>query len=91
MTYAATFFCQEHPFPLATNRTPPIGMPIVAFGTNGEMASMDDVKPIVFRDSHGLPLVPDWKHHELRRAYYAATTFMDRQIGKVEKMECNDM
>jgi iduronate 2-sulfatase len=28
-------------------------------------------------------MVPDWKQHELRRAYYAAASFMDQQIGRI--------
>ena len=74
---------QIDPFPLAKNRTPPVGMPSIAFGENGEISGMDDVKPLVYKDALGFPLVPDWKHHELRRAYYAATSFMDSQIGRV--------
>ena len=74
---------QANPFPLATNRTPPVGMPSVAFGTNGEIAGMTDVQHLMIHGKDGHPLVPDWKQHELRRAYYAATTFMDAQIGRV--------
>eukprot|EP00054_Salpingoeca_dolichothecata_P035008 m.4292 g.4292 ORF g.4292 m.4292 type:complete len:519 (-) comp4965_c0_seq1:67-1623(-) len=67
---------------LAEHRHPPAGMPHVAFGTNGEIAGMQDVHPIM-DSSSGYPLVPDWKHYELRRAYYAAVTFMDSQLGRV--------
>ena len=30
-----------------------------------------------------VPLLPDWKHYELRRGYYASVTFVDAQIGKL--------
>ena len=30
-----------------------------------------------------VPLLPDWKHYELRRGYYACVTFVDAQIGKL--------
>ena len=30
----------------------------------------------------GIPL-PDWKSVETRRAYYAAVSFMDSQVGKL--------
>ena len=30
-----------------------------------------------------MPLLPDYKHYELRRGYYAAVTFVDAQVGKL--------
>ena len=30
-----------------------------------------------------VPLLPDWKHYELRRGYYASVTFVDAQVGKL--------
>ena len=38
--------------------------------------------------------IPDWKTKELRRAYYAATTFADYQLGlvldKIKEMGLED-
>jgi len=65
---------------LAAHRTPPSGMPKLAFGDNGEMVAMDDI-PV--DDSSGYPLVVDWKQHELRMAYYSSVDFMDKSVGRV--------
>lgn len=67
---------------IATHRDPPKDMPDVAFGTNGEMCGMDDVR--CEKDARGFPIVPDArKHEEYRKAYYAVVSFMDAQVGRV--------
>lgn len=67
---------------LAKHRHPPPGMPSMAWSGNGEIKGMDDVHPVM-SNSSGFDLVPDWKQFELRRAYYAAVSFMDSQLGLV--------
>ena len=66
---------------LAQHRMPPKDMPRVAFSQNGEMCGMDDVQ--CEKDENGYELVPESRHAELRRAYYAAVSFMDSQLGRV--------
>ena len=56
------------------------GMPKAAFTGNGEICGMDDVDCAT---QGGYKLVPEAKHEELRKAYYAVVTFMDSQLGKV--------
>lgn len=70
----------QAPLALAKHRLPPGGMPEVAFGDNGEICGMDGVH---CNASQGFNLVPEAKHLELRRAYAAAVSFMDSQLGKV--------
>eukprot|EP00040_Diaphanoeca_grandis_P028557 m.165590 g.165590 ORF g.165590 m.165590 type:complete len:742 (-) comp31389_c0_seq4:22-2247(-) len=75
---------------IATHRTPPLGMPAVAFGTNGEMCGMDDVT--CFTNVSHVPLLPDYRHAEMRRAYYSVVTFMDSQVGRVlDALDDNDL
>jgi len=71
--------------PLASNRTPSVDVPLVSLGNNGEMSGMDDVKTTMIPSRFGgeFRMVPDWKQHELRRAYYAAASFMDQQLGRI--------
>jgi arylsulfatase A-like enzyme len=68
--------------PLAKHRTPPAGMPPVAFSGNGEICGMSDVT-CVKDDVTGFKLVPEDKHLELRRAYASVVSFMDAQLGIV--------
>ena len=80
---------------LAKHRQPPIGMPQPAFCPYGSMRTFQDTeKGAMFVSSSELsspaasgtftvPLLPDWKHYELRRGYYASVTFVDAQIGKL--------
>ena len=58
---------------IAKHRTPPEGMPKVAFGNNGELCSMDDVT--CEKNSDGLPVLPDARHAEMRRAYRGFAIF----------------
>lgn len=41
------------------------------------------MQPTSVSPGFNVSLVPDWKQHELRRAYYAAVSFMDSQLGVV--------
>ena len=67
---------------LAAHRTPPSGMPKLAFGDNGEMVAMDDI-PV--DDSSGYPLVADWKQHELRCVHVCAGS---AQNGTHRRLDC---
>eukprot|EP00041_Stephanoeca_diplocostata_P033162 m.1087975 g.1087975 ORF g.1087975 m.1087975 type:complete len:725 (+) comp24285_c0_seq20:131-2305(+) len=66
---------------IAKHRTPPEGMPTIAFGSNGELCSMDDVQ--CEKRNDGLQFLPDARHAEMRRAYYSVVQFMDSQLGRV--------
>ena len=81
---------------LAQHRTPPVGMPEPAFCEYGSMRTFEDTdKGAMFINSSELSspatpgksfqvkLLPDWKHYELRRGYYAAVSFVDAQVGKL--------
>jgi len=75
---------------IATHRTPPTGMPKVAFGSNGELCSMDDVT--CYKNVSNVPLLPDARHAEMRRAYYSVVSFMDSQLGRVlDALESNQL
>eukprot|EP01065_Artemidia_motanka_P008387 TRINITY_DN14215_c0_g1_i1.p1 TRINITY_DN14215_c0_g1~~TRINITY_DN14215_c0_g1_i1.p1 ORF type:complete len:539 (+),score=166.32 TRINITY_DN14215_c0_g1_i1:50-1618(+) len=77
---------------LAPHRVPPVGVPPVAMQTvieswsEGEYTDLTEMaKGEPF--SRGFPLdnttVPNWKALQMRRAYWAATSFTDRNIGVV--------
>jgi iduronate 2-sulfatase len=80
---------------LAKHRTPPRDMPQPAFCPYGSMRVFEDTnKGGIFQPSPPLsspaangtftvPLLPDWKHYELRRGYQAAVSFVDAQVGKL--------
>lgn len=69
---------------LAAHRLPPEGMPPSGWSYNGEIRSCDDMGPWVNNSLPGyLGLINDGKHAELRRAYYAAVTATDVQVGRV--------
>ena len=57
---------------LPTHKTPPLGMPSIAFHFTDEKAHVDPWSPI---DDNGM--------RKARRAYYAAVTGMDRKLGKL--------
>lgn len=74
---------------IAANRAPPAGAPAEAFSGNGEICGMDGV---TCKNVGGYQLIPDAKHAELRRAYYAAVSFMDSQLLRVlDAVEANDL
>jgi len=70
--------------PLAAHRAPPPGMPPAGWCDNSEIRSYRDVPPFVNGTASPYPgRLVDAKHAELRRAYQAAVTFMDAQLGRV--------
>lgn len=67
---------------LAKHRTPPLGMPQPAFCPYGSMRTFEDTdhggmfvnssllsSPAMPGSTFTVPLLPDWKHYELRRGY----------------------
>ncbi|MEO7654049.1 MAG: sulfatase, partial [Bryobacteraceae bacterium] len=66
---------RDRKFTAADNPFPPKGAPAVAMHTSGELRTYDDI-------SDEGP-VPEAKALELIRAYYAALSYTDAQIGRV--------
>jgi iduronate 2-sulfatase len=70
----------------AANIYPPVGFPSkYSWSGNEEMCGMQDVHSLCYTNkTDNLPgFVPAFKHAELRRAYYASVSYMDRQVGRV--------
>jgi len=68
---------------LAADRAPPPGFPQTAWSGNGEINSFPDVGPFDLKNATFPGMLADAKHGELRRAYYAAVSLVDAQIGKL--------
>ena len=79
---------------LPNNPNPPQLMPPIAWSTLQELYSFDDIKDIIVdlklcidnihQSMHSKSCrIPDDKARELRRAYYAAVSYTDAQVGKV--------
>eukprot|EP00052_Salpingoeca_macrocollata_P019689 m.163765 g.163765 ORF g.163765 m.163765 type:complete len:594 (+) comp21042_c0_seq1:28-1809(+) len=69
---------------LPADNQPPSGMPSVAWSDSGELVNYKDINEI----RHGKNLqpgddLPNQTVKELRRAYYAAVSHMDEQMGRV--------
>ncbi len=62
-------------FQLASNPNPPADAPEIALHNSGELRNYNDIPKT--------DLIPNEKALELRRAYYAATSYTDAQIGRV--------
>jgi len=79
---------------LAKHRMPPSDMPAPAWCDGGSMGTFNDTKS-VFEERHiptnpGSPFsnfsgkfLPDAKHIELRRGYYASVSLVDKQLGRI--------
>lgn len=65
---------------IAKHTTPPQDSPAVAFSGNGEMCGMHGANCSTV---DGIKLLAEDQHREMRRAYYAAVTFMDAQLLRV--------
>ena len=69
---------------LPTNPYAPEGMPRIAWSTYPEVRHYDDVKVLRLRGKpEKADRMPDRKARELRRAYYAAVSFADSNVGHV--------
>uniref|UniRef100_A0A0B7BS34 Sulfatase N-terminal domain-containing protein n=1 Tax=Arion vulgaris TaxID=1028688 RepID=A0A0B7BS34_9EUPU len=66
---------------LARNNTYPWRMPLVAWNPWKDLRGRDDVKEMNLRYPFG-PLPTDYQRL-VRQSYYAATSYMDAQVGKV--------
>ncbi len=62
--------------PMAKHRTMPAGAPAYAGNNSGELRGYTNVPD-------GQEPITDELSRELKRAYYAATTYMDAQVGRV--------
>jgi len=62
-------------FPLAQPQTPPVGAPAYAPGTGGELRK--------YKDMPAKGVLPDDLQRTLIHGYYAATSYMDAQAGRV--------
>jgi len=71
---------------IAASRQPPLGMPAAGWWRNGEIDGEPDVHPFVL-PTHPHTIYPglinDTAHALLRRAYYAAVSWMDEQLGLI--------
>ncbi|UYV81785.1 IDS [Cordylochernes scorpioides] len=75
---------------LAENYTKPEGLPDIAWNPWEDLRRRDDVKALNVSFPYG-PLPLDYQK-EVRRAYYAATTYIDDLIGQVlETLEKRDL
>ena len=69
---------------LPTNPDAPEGMPRIAWSTYPEVRHYDDVKVLQLRGKpEKADRMPNRKARELRRAYYAAVSFADSNVGHV--------
>jgi len=69
---------------LPTNPDAPEGMPRIAWSTYPEVRHYDDVKILQLRGKpEKADRMPNRKARELRRAYYAAVSFADSNVGHV--------
>jgi iduronate 2-sulfatase len=71
---------------LPAHPLPPPGMPEVAFFQNGEIGGASDVRHLLYTytDADGnFTLVDEWKLREIKWAYRAVVTHMDRALGDV--------
>ena len=70
--------------PLAPFQKPAKNSPAIAYHNSGELRSYTDIPPLAsFSDQpYGIGL-PEYKQKELIHGYYAATSFVDAQIGKL--------
>ena len=67
---------------LPTDQQPPKNMPLVAWSSYGELLHYADAGALNASGAPGTVLPPDYVK-ELRRAYYAAVSHTDDQVGKV--------
>ena len=67
---------------VADNPNPPKGMPEMAWSNWGELRNYEDIAAMNLSTAIAKDM-PDYYARELRRAYYAATSYTDAQIGKV--------
>ena len=79
---------------LPSNPNPPQSMPAIAWSTLQELFPFNDIKELIpnqnecidniHQSMHGKNCrIPNDKVRELRRAYYAAVSYTDAQVGKV--------
>ncbi len=70
--------------PLAPFQEPAKNSPDIAYHNSGELRSYTDIPPLAsFSDQpYGIGL-PEYKQKELIHGYYAATSYMDAQVGKL--------
>jgi len=70
--------------PLAPFQEPARNSPDIAYHNSGELRSYTDIPPLAsFSDQpYGIGL-PEYKQKELIHGYYAATSYMDAQVGKL--------
>jgi iduronate 2-sulfatase len=67
---------------LPVNPYAPVKMPNIAWNSYGELMSYGDMKKLnVTGDVN--TTIPDYKAREIRRAYYAAVTYIDALIGEI--------
>jgi len=69
--------------PLSTFRVPSENFPRDAWAANGEIRGFKNLAPYVLENITLPGMLNDTIHSELRRAYYAAVTLMDDNLGKV--------
>eukprot|EP01050_Picozoa_sp_SAG11_P025939 SAG11_NODE_6034_length_1405_cov_1.530628_1_plen_387_part_01 len=67
---------------LPADQAPPAGMPPIAWSSYGELRAYSDVAALNTSGAPGTALPPPLVR-ELRRAYYAAVSHTDEQLGKV--------
>ena len=67
---------------LSENPYAPINMPDIAWSNYPELRNFRDIELLHLSGNINMSL-PDFKAIELRRAYYAAVTWMDYQVGRV--------
>ena len=67
---------------LPGDQYPPKGMPPVAWSTYGELRGYHDISLLNATGNPGTVLPPDVVK-DLRRAYYAATSYTDTNVGRV--------
>eukprot|EP00117_Sycon_ciliatum_P046457 scpid73095/ scgid33274/ Iduronate 2-sulfatase; Alpha-L-iduronate sulfate sulfatase len=77
-------YLDRYPLPvaLADDTSPPTDLSNIAWSNYAELRGYQDIANLNLRRGQG-NWMPDSKAAELRRAYWAATSFVDDQIGRV--------